>query len=562
MTAPRSLRDRIIDFKLTRKIFARLGIDANQYRLLLDLFETLSARLEFLGTTVSLKAIASYVTPLSIFIAVPVLARPKPQNFLLYLLSLTMFLMLWVLLEDTSHSLLNADEASVMAHQPIGGTTYVAAKLTHLLSVIAIFVPAVNALPALAGLYLKGIRWFYPLTHLLAAYLAGFFVAFLLCGVYGWLFRFVPPSRIKGAAVWMQVLVALAPAFGNIILTAPVAKAASSPWLPFRWFISVGLLSSKSNPEFPAWQAGIAVLATCGLIAFGLRGLGADYLVRASTLRQGSASPASRVSSRQRLGSLVRDLTGAPSGGGAFAFTSVMLRRDWHFRRQAVPLTAMYFIGMVGLAVSGIRTSPFVSGGLSVRTFPPMLAFPVIASMIGLMPCAMLRFTAEARGAWIFTILPFERLRPFVRGMFLSLWVPIVGFIHLCLIIPCIWFWGAAHGMLFVLFSATLASLLLALAFLLISSLPFSEDFAPGKLEDARMAMIVALPLLLVLCAGVGWLVFHSALLVAAAATVFLLLAGVVAHAGFSKLEREIRAQLKLLHLGPQHLFKEVEPKF
>ncbi len=558
MTAPGLLRDRILEFKLTGKVFARLGIDVRQYRLLLRLFATLSGRLEILGSTISLISIVRGVIPLSIFISLPVLARPKPQYFLFYLLSLTMFFLLWILFEDTSHSLLNADEASVMAHQPIGGRTYVAAKLTHLLSVIAVFVPAMNAIPALAGLYLREARWFYPLTHLLAAYLAGLFVASLLCGVYGWLFRFVPPSRIKGAAMWMQVLAILVLPQMNMLWKSAVAKAASSPWLPFRWFVAVGLQGSTSNSEFPIWQAGIAVLATCGLIVFGLRGLGTDYLVRASTLLQGSASAASRVSRQSRLHLLTQKLTGAPSGCGAFAFTSIMLRRDWHFRRQALPLMLVYLFGAVGLVVSGIGTSPYVSGAFAFRGFPPMLFFPSILSLICLMPCVMLRFTAEARGAWIYTILPFERLRPFARGMFLSLWIPIVGVIHFCLLIPCIWFWGPAHGFLFVLFSSALASLFLALAFLLVDALPFSESFAPGKAEDAQMGMILGL-VLAVIIAGVQWLVFHSIPLVVAETALLLVLTALVAHVGFRKLERDMRTQLELFQLGPQHLFKEVD---
>jgi hypothetical protein len=558
MTVPRSLRDRILDFKLTRGMCARLGIDVRQYRLLLDLFAILSGRLEFLGTTIALKSIASGGFVISVLISLVAFAKPSLQNYLLLLLAWTMFFLLWILLEDASHSLLNADEASVLAHQPIAGPTYIAAKLTHLLLVLALFVPVMNVVPAIAALILDGTRWFYPLTHLLAAYLAGLFVAFLVCGIYGWLFRFVPAARLKSAVLWMQVLVALVPYLSNAMLAPVVAKAAASPWLPFRWFAAIGLLGQTASSGFPLWQAGIAVLVTCGLIAFGLRGFTADYLVRVSTMLQGSAPAARRISRTSGVKMLIRKLTGAPSGCGAFAFTGIMLRRDWHFRRRALPMILAYFIVLVGITVQGIKISPFVSGGLSVRSFSPMHIFPACLGIICLMPCGMLAFTAEPRGAWIFTILPFERLRPFVRGIFLSLWLPIVVLTHLCVVIPCIWFWGAGHGLLFVFFSAALASLFLALAFLLVESLPFSSAFSAAKAENVRMGMVLGF-LLGALFVGIQWLVFHSVLLVMAASAILLLTAVLVARAGFRKLEKEIRTELKLLQLGPQHLFKETE---
>ncbi len=561
MTGPLSLRDRILDFKFTQKVFTRLGIDVRQYRLLLDLFALLSSRLEFFGTTVSSKSIASAVTPLSIFLCLPVLARPKPQDYLLFLLPVTMFFLLWILLEDISHSLLNADEASVMAHQPIRGSTYVAAKLTHLLSVIGVFVLSISAIPALAGLYMREARWFYPLTHILAAYLAGLFIAFLVCSIYGYLFRYVPSSSIKAASLWLQVLVASAPWLVNLLRGSWVLRLMSSPWLPFRWFAAVGVLGSSSNGRFPVWQAGTAMFVTCCLVILGIRGLAMDYLIRASMVLQGGPPIAPRPARGSGLRNSIQGLTGAQSGCAAFAFTSVMMRRDWHFLRQALPMMIVYLVISVGLAVQGIKTSPFVSGSFSVRSFPPMLFFPSLLGMVCLAPCWMLHFTADARGAWIFGILPLDRLRPFVRGVFLSLWVPIVGVIHICLLFPCILSWGPVHGLIFVLFSSGLTTFFLTLAFLLVDGLPFSESFKPGQGEDARMAMIFGM-ILAVIIGGIQWLVFHSVLLVVAEATILLVLAGLVAHAGFTKLEREMRAQLNQLQLGPKHLFKEVEARF
>ena len=46
-----------------------------------------------------------------------------------------MVLLLEILFQDAAQSLMNHDEAYTLAHPPIRGATYVAAKLTHLLGV-------------------------------------------------------------------------------------------------------------------------------------------------------------------------------------------------------------------------------------------------------------------------------------------------------------------------------------------------------------------------------------------------------------------------------------------
>ena len=67
---------------------------------------------------------------------------------------------------ETGNSLVNPVEAAVLAHQPISGATYTAAKLTHLITVVLYLVAGLNVAPALAGLTLKGAPWFYPLAHM------------------------------------------------------------------------------------------------------------------------------------------------------------------------------------------------------------------------------------------------------------------------------------------------------------------------------------------------------------------------------------------------------------
>ena len=566
MISTGALRAWFLRSKLAGGICRRLGIDREQYVLLIWLFSSLASRMEFMGIQVSLAKAAGGNAALSLFLSLAVFARPSLGNYFAGVLILSMFFLIWILLEDTANSLLNAEEASVLAHQPIGGATYVAAKLTHVAQILGVFVPSLNVIPALAGaVFLAEARWFYPLTHLLAMFLAGAFVAFFIFGLYGWLFRFFPPERLKNMVLWVQVLYVGAPALLQMQrLSGPgrsgFLQLMSSPWLPLRWFTAVGLLGQGGAGGYPLWQAAVAPAVTLGLIAWGMRSFREDYLVKASALLQGSAKPTAGSRRLPMLSGPVRRLTGAGSGYAAFAFAGRMMRRDWHFRRQAVPLMLMYGIMAIGVGVEGLRTSPFTPPGpFSMKTFSTIHLLPHFLGFLCMIPCGVLAFTAQPLGAWIFTTLPMDRLRPYARGVYLALWLPLVCLPHLVLLGPCIWFYGAAQGALFVGFSAALVSTYLGMWFLAVGGLPFASAFSPSRAEFMRYGMLILVALAFVFSA-IQWLVFRSLVLVPAAALVLALAAVVLARAGFGKLEKEIRSDVELLRLGPQRLFKEVVP--
>ncbi len=565
MTSRPSLRDRILDLRIAQDILARFGINPRKYRLLLDLFDTLGERLEFMGSKIQLTKVAAVYAGLSFLISLVVFFGPALRNYLLGMLAYSMFFLLWVMMEDTTNSLFNPEEASVLAHQPIGGATYVSAKLTHLLALTALFVPALNGFPAIAGLYLAGSRWFYPFTHLLAAYFAGLSVAFLLCGIYGWLFRFLPPARLKNAALWLQLLVVISPylldrarMLFDVRLGHLVSKIAASSWLPFRWFAAIGLLGQTTNSGISIWQGGVAILVTFGLIGFGLRSFKEDYLVKTSSMIQGSAAGRRQSARVSRPGLLARMISGAQSGHGAFSFTSTMLLRDWNFRRQGLPNIMMFLTTVPVVVVVGLKNSPFTLLAGTRRTFSAVHFLPHCLGLLAAITCSLLAYTAEPRGSWIFTILPMGRLKPFIRGIYLSVWIPVVGITHLCLLGPCIWFWGVTQAALFIGYSASVASFYLSLALFLVDGLPFVEAFAPHKAESMKLASLGGV-LCAVVLGGLQWILFHSMWLVAGAACIFVLLAFAIGRAGRIRLEKEMGANLQRLSLGPQQIFRDLE---
>jgi hypothetical protein len=546
------------------KIGRMLGINVHQYRILLGLFSTLSNRMEFMGLTAGLnKAVGFYIFG-SLLLTLPILGNPSMPGYLLLMIGFSMFAILWILLMDAANSIMNPDEASVLAHQPISGATYVAAKLTHILVVVAVIIPALNLIPAIAGLHLHGSRWFYPLTHLMAAYLAGLFIAFLVCGIYGWLFHFISPAKLKNASLWLQLITfILMPAFQQIAIVASagrlriVGSFLRSAWMPWRWFVAVGLTGHPDYPGFSAWEAFAAFLVTCIFIALGLRAFRADYMAKVAGLILGSASIANRPSRMPWLNPLIRTLTGAPSGYGAFSFMSTMLRRDWNFRRQVIPLVLPFFIAPMAAVIGSIRKSPFVTGSFTIRDFSMMHLFPHFLGLILAVVCMLVPYTAEPKGASVFVNLPIGKLRPFVRGIYSSLWMPL-AILHLFLLVPCIWFWGPIQSVLFICFSVALTSIYAGLAILLVDGFPFGNAFKPSMAKGIPLIYLAAaIPILFF--AAIQWLVFHSAFLVLVSATVLALLGYAIAHFSLGRLENAVRVNLTQLGFLPTEMFKELE---
>jgi len=148
-------------------------------------------------------------------------------------------------------------------------------------------------------------------------------------------------------------------------------------------------------------------------------------------------------------------------------------------------------------------------------------------------------------------------LRPFVRGIYASFWMP-TAIVHLCLLIPCIVFWGVTHAVLYIFFSAALVSLYAALAVLFVDGLPFANAFKPS-MTKAMPLVFLAAALPMFFFAVIQWLVFYNALLVLAMATALVLLACLIAHFSLGRLESKVRINLTMLGFVPTEMFKELE---
>jgi hypothetical protein len=157
------------------RLLSWFGVDARRYWLLMDLFRKLSDRGEMLDQMglngLALKRAAMlYFVMVALFSLLFAVAQPAVTVYFTVFLAITAVLLLSILLSEAGNSLINPAEAMVLAHQPINGAIYTAAKLSHLVRIVLYLVPGINGGPALAGLLLKGAAWYYPILHLAAAW--------------------------------------------------------------------------------------------------------------------------------------------------------------------------------------------------------------------------------------------------------------------------------------------------------------------------------------------------------------------------------------------------------
>ncbi len=558
------LLERLAGSDAARRLLTRLGLDSGQFVLFLGLLRTLSERREFMGnlgvSRIELEGVALFY---AVFIGAPMgllaFLKFSAPMFLLCNMTVTLVLLLLVVVAEAANTLYNPVEASVLAQRPVHSLTYAGAKIAHLLIVVLYLVPALAAPSAALGLVLEGTRWFWPITHLAAVVLAGLFMAFLVCALYGWLYRLVPANRLRGITLWLQILpYAALPMLGGVVggliksLRSAEFDVKRWAWMPLTWFVEIGLLGFRSAAVHIGWEGLLSIGITAGVIWLGLRSFSGNYFPEALTMTHGrSGRP--RKKTQPALPTIIAALTGAPAGSGAFSFTSKMMRRDWNFRRNALPLVFYALLSFAPLLTRKGVISPVVP-----HNFSPALIFPHLFAMMLLAPCMMIPYTDLHQGSWIFLTAPFTSLRPFARGIYLALWAPAVGLTHLLLLPVLTWYWGWRDAAIFWGFSLALVSGYLAMAVLLISGLPFSNPY-----KASRAALGFPIYLLggaaAAALAGLQWLAFQVWWVAILAAIVVAVAARIIVHFTLSHLESEIRRNLRTLQIGPMRMFNEIE---
>jgi hypothetical protein len=457
-------------------LLIRFAIEPKKFWLLIDLFKELSQRGEStdqLGRSGSTLKTASWLYLLlsaGITLATS-LSRPQPSTFLLIWAFFTTFLLLNVLISEAGNSLINPTEGAVLAHQPVNGATYTAAKLSHLLRIVIHLVLALNILPAFAGLLLKGAPLYYPLAHLAAVLAIGIECGLLSCAAFGFLIRYIPAKRLKTAA---QVV-------GGIPLLTSSVWGQLGPYLRKIHF-------NNFIPADPTVRFGIAFAAISLLLVLtmlGLRTLTADYLIRVASMSRGGSSLGSKIK-KSWLGSVIAAFFGGQPGRAGFSFSSRMMLRDWHFRRQLVPLLGPVVIGFASFARNW-RNDPF-----SPR-FAAMHLLPHSLGMFLYLVTQLMPYASDYKGSWIFLITPAAAFQRFAWGIWAMLWIQVIAVPHLILLPIFSWAWGFAHAGLFFVYSFVVSTIYLAVHLRRIDGAPFTKQPGPGRSAMNIFAIFAAL---------------------------------------------------------------------
>ncbi|MEO8373445.1 MAG: hypothetical protein ABI806_29940 [Candidatus Solibacter sp.] len=531
------------------RVLRSLGIDPRRYWLLIDLFGELTERREMFGHLgrdgITLKTAGfMYAILTAIISLVQVLLAVSLRTYAATFLGLSGFLLLTTLLSETANSLVNPVEGMVLAHYPIDGATYTAAKLSHLMRVLAYAVTALNLLPAIGGVFLPDAAWWYPLVQFLAAWVLGLTIALCCCAFFGWLIRLVPPARLKTVGQIAETAPLLLLMFGgNVgrVLRALDVKIKAG-----------GLAPQPGMLRLLAIAGGVAALA--GVI-FGLRALSGDYLVRVAAIMHGRGAKGTPRTRPTPLAAAIARLAGGREGGQAaragFEYVRRMAMRDWQFRRQLLFMLPAATMPVIVL-FSGSRSSPF-SG-----TFTPMHIMPHALGALVFFVCSVLAYGSDYKGTWIFLTVPAGTFRGFVRGVHAFFWIWMIIVPHAALYAVLIRQWGRADASLFISFSLSLASLYLALSLRIVDGLPFGKP-----VETARGAVLMPIMMGGGLVIGIvvaiqHFLLFHSRPLVGTVAFVIATAAGYVTQSSLHAFEVDIRYQLGQTSQESTMLYKEV----
>jgi hypothetical protein len=490
--------NRVLRGPALSRVLARFGVDPKRYWLLLDLFAAMSERQEVmdqLGRNNAAMGMAGifYVIISASMTIFSVLAHATPAAHLALFLTFTVFLFTGILLSEAGNSLVNPTEGMVLAHQPINGATYTAAKLSHLLRIVLFLTPALNGMAAIGGLALPKAHWYYPFLHLAAAFTVTTVVALACCAMFGWLMRFIPPKRLKGVGQFVGAVPLAAMAWMNQ-LARLFAK------LPWR-----AIVPASPIARYAVVAAFLA--AAMAAVVFGLRSLSADYLVRVSAMTQGGASGGA-ASRRSWMAAIVARV-GGPAARAGYAFTSRLMLRDWQFRRQFLAMAATLAIGIGSSFAKGWKADPFA------EAFSPIHFLPHAFGFLLLMVCALLPFGSDYKGAWIFRLAPPPALDAFATGVY-GLLAQIVFVLNMLAAPALIWKWGLAHAALFLAFSLATAAIYVAATMRLVDGIPFTRQPDPKRSAIGLPVLMMGMAVVGIAVAVQHFVLFRSPLAVGA----------------------------------------------
>jgi hypothetical protein len=306
-----------------------------------------------------------------------------------------------------------------------------------------------------------------------------------------------------------------------------------------------------ASPELRYVLLAALGLAAVAAVALGLRSLSGDYLVRVSSIAHGSSNARAKPR-RSRLSGLVARFFGGPPARAAFEYIPRMMRRDWQFRRQSIPMVVPFAMPLLFL-LQALRTSPFSGKFTGAHALPH--AFGLVFFWIS----TLIAYGGDYKGAWIFQLAPSRALGGFARGVHAALWIRFVVIPHVALAAALAWFWGIRDAALFAVFSAAVASLYLGIEIRTIDATPFTKQPVVASNPLAFLVLVVGGMIVATAVAVQYFLLFRSPLAVALATVALGALAYAATRSSLGTLETTMRFTLGLESGETGSLYKEID---
>ena len=153
-------------------------------------------------------------------------------------------------------------------------------------------------------------------------------------------------------------------------------------------------------------------------------------------------------------GAIRRAALRRPASRAGFEFTARMMRRDWQFRRQIVPMMVLPVVGFASIFAAGWRHDR------SPGRFTEVHIVPHVFGAVLFFVCVFLPYGSDYQAARMFLLAPSQAFAGFARGIYALLWI-IAAVPHIILLFPLAWLWGFWHAGLFVAYSLAAASVYL-----------------------------------------------------------------------------------------------------
>lgn len=498
---------------MIEKVFQRLGVDWDQFKVLVGV----SIRLDFRshqGMGSHRRRLSPIFRSLIFYgimggsLAGSLVLRTTPFLFSLLTLSYSMAMMAFAVILEFGNTIVNPEDAEILAYRPIGSRTYFLAKLCNLLFYVLLMGSALCLLPSFLGVFVQGSQWFFPFVFYPVAMMANLATASFVVLIYTALVKVMPYERFKDVLAYIQMgftfLLFLSYQMIPRLSREFIREGAelSGIWLyvtPPSWFAGCVQVLSGSGDMTHVQLSILAVIATSILVLFSFRRISLEYAHHIAILQAGSgtkakAEPVGRVSVEEGfVGYLARKFLRTPETIAGFRLAMNMIRRDRSVKMAMYPVFGFPLAFLLLAIVEGEFLDPFVNPPFSGQNNMSTMVVFFVFFMVYFFVMGMV-IHKEWEASWLFHVAPIASPARFYRGVKISIFTRLIlpFFILLGLIygtqIPIV------HGIKYV-FSLFLFSLVAfsAISFF-IKDFPYSKKPAKGDRIQRFSFLLFVMP--------------------------------------------------------------------